>query len=209
VRPIPTRSPAFLLLGFVLGLVLGFAGAPARAQSVAERLPACLGCHGEHGTSETERVPSLGAQKVDYVIAQLLMFREKQRVAEPMNDMAAGLTDDDLQELADVVSRLPPPQPAAAIEAADAAEGRALIARYRCGSCHGADLAGRGQIPAIAGQREDYLARTLGAYKTDARPGYNPAMNEASRDIRDEHIPLLARYLAQLRPDRANLERVK
>jgi cytochrome c553 len=195
VHPLTTRLSALLLLVLV--------GAPARAQLAAERLPACLACHGERGTSETERVPSLGAQKPDYLIAQLLMFREKQRTAEPMNDMAAGLSDDDLQELADVISKLPPPEPAAPIEAAAAAEGRALSARYRCGFCHGADLAGRGQIPGIAGQREDYLALTLKAYKTDARPGYNPAMNEASRDILDEHIPILARYLAQFRSDQA------
>lgn len=192
-----------LYTGLSALVLLGLANVPVRAQSVAERLPTCLACHGEQGTSATERVPSLGAQRTDYIIAQLLMFREKQRVADPMNDMAAGLSDDDLQELADTISKLPPPEPSAPVDAATAAEGRALIARYRCGSCHGADLAGRGQIPGVAGQREDYLAAALEAYKTDKRPGYNPAMNEVSRDIRDEHIPILARYLAQYRSDQA------
>ncbi|MGY2050613.1 c-type cytochrome [Methylobacterium sp. JK268] len=193
-------------IGLPALVLIGIIGAPARAQPAPEPLPVCLGCHGESGTSQTERVPSLGAQKSDYVIAQLLMFREKQRVAPPMNDMAAGLSDDDLQSLADAIAKLPAPQPSAPIDAAAAEEARGLIARYRCGSCHGADLAGQGQIPRIAGQREDYLAAALEGYKTNARPGYNPAMNEVSRDIRDEHIPILARYLAQYQPDGAAKE---
>ena len=205
--PVPEERQ--LLVGLPALLLLGLAGVPAHAQTVEERLPLCLACHGERGTSETERVPSLGAQKGDYIIVQLIMFREKQRVAPPMNDMAEGLSDDDLQSLADTLSKLPAPQPSAPIEAAAAEQGRALVARYRCGSCHGADLAGRGQIPGVAGQREDYLAAALEGYKNDTRPGYNPAMNEASRDIRDEHIPLLARYLAQYRPDQAAVGQVK
>lgn len=191
------------LVGLSALMLLGGAGLPARAQPAAEQLSVCLGCHGENGTSQAERVPSLGAQKSDYVVAQLLMFREKQRIAPPMNDMAASLSDDDLQSLAEAISGLPAPQPSAAIEAAAAEEARGLIARYRCNSCHGADLAGQGQIPRIAGQREDYLVAALEGYKSNARPGYEPAMNEVSRDIRDEHIPVLARYLAQYRPEQS------
>ena len=82
-------------------------------QSVKERLPTCLACHGENGQSQTTDVPSLGAQQAFYVTVQLLMFREKMRVADPMNDMAKGLTDDDLQDFAEIISKLPAPQPAA------------------------------------------------------------------------------------------------
>jgi cytochrome c553 len=72
---------------------------PAAAQSVAERLPACLACHGENGQSQNPGVPSLGAQQSYYVTIQLLMFRDRLRVADPMNDMAKGLSDDDLTQI--------------------------------------------------------------------------------------------------------------
>ncbi len=192
-----------LLVGLSALILLDSIGVPVCAQPATEQLSICLSCHGENGTSQAEHVPSLGAQKSDYVVAQLLMFREKQRIAPPMNDMAANLSDDDLQSLAEAISKLPAPETSAPIEAKAAEEARALIARYRCGSCHGADLAGQGQIPRVAGQREDYLTAALEGYKSNARPGYEPAMNEVSRDIKDEHIPVLARYLAQYRSEQS------
>ena len=99
---------------FAAVLALGcFAVLPASAQQlVKERLPNCLACHGENGQSQIEDVPSLGAQQAFYVTVQLLMFREKMRVADPMNDMTKGLTDTDLQGFAEVISQLPAPKPA-------------------------------------------------------------------------------------------------
>ena len=44
---------------------------------------------------------------------QLYMFRERMRTVEPMNAMMQGLSDDDLRRMADVIAKLPPPQPAA------------------------------------------------------------------------------------------------
>lgn len=89
------------------------------------------------------------------------------------------------------------PPPAAVVEPAGE-HASALIAQYRCNSCHGADLHGGGQIPRLAGQREEYLAKTLADYKSNARPGYEPAMNEASQEIKPADIPILAHTLAHL-----------
>ena len=73
---------------FATALLFAFIAAPAAsAQTVEERLPVCLACHGENGHSQNPGVPSLGAQQVFYVTVQLLMFREHMRVADPMNDM--------------------------------------------------------------------------------------------------------------------------
>jgi len=38
------------------------AAAPAIGETMAEKLPLCLACHGEKGTSETPEIPSLGGQ---------------------------------------------------------------------------------------------------------------------------------------------------
>jgi cytochrome c553 len=72
-----------------------------------------------------------------------------------------------------------------------------LVNRYHCNSCHGADLAGHDNIPRIAGQREDYLLKSLTDYKSGARPGYSPAMSEASKEIQPDHIPVLARFVSR------------
>src|SRR6516165_3620159 len=65
----------------------------AAAAPVEQRLPACLSCHGEDGRSQTPDVPSLGGQPAPYTLIQLFMFRERLRVAAPMNDDAKGLSD--------------------------------------------------------------------------------------------------------------------
>jgi cytochrome c553 len=95
----------------IAALLFAVVAAPATAQSVEERLPVCLACHGQNGQSQSPGVPSLGAQQTFYVTVQLLMFREHMRVADPMNDMAKGLSDDDLSKFAEIIAKLPAPRP--------------------------------------------------------------------------------------------------
>jgi len=84
---------------------------PAFAADLDEKLAPCLACHGAQGQSELENVPSLGAQTAPYTVIQLFMFREKMRVSDPMNEMAKGLADADLQAMADAFAAMPPPKP--------------------------------------------------------------------------------------------------
>ena len=103
---------------------------PATAQTVQERLPTCLACHGENGQSQNPDVPSLGAQQAFYVTVQLLLFRERMRIADPMNDMAKGLSDDDLRSFADIIAKLPAPHPLdAPADDARIERARALVAQ--------------------------------------------------------------------------------
>lgn len=184
-------------------LILLLAG-PAVAQTATDRLPVCLACHGQTGTSMLPNVPSLGAMPVNYTLTQLYLFREKLRLADPMNAMAQGLTDADLRSLAATFNAMPGPTPAAELSVADREVGQALVEKYHCNSCHMPNLAGQQTIPHIAGQRVDYIQRALVAYKSNARKGYSPAMNEASQEIADEDIPVLARYVASFQAPSAN-----
>ncbi|MFF9548370.1 c-type cytochrome [Methylobacterium fujisawaense] len=180
------------------GLLSAGAALAAPDAALQERLAPCIGCHGA-GMSATEGVPSLGGQLPDYVVTQLFQFREKQREAPPMNEVAAGFSDDDLSSYADAVATLPPPAwsgPPA--DAALTARAQALVAKHQCNSCHGPDLAGRDAIPRIRAQREDYLAKALAGYKSNARPGYDPAMNEAAQGLSEADIKDLAAYVSRL-----------
>lgn len=185
-------------LASVLGVPLAGAALAAPDAAMQERLAPCVACHGG-GASETEGVPSLGGQQADYVVTQLFQFREKQRTAPPMNDVAAGFSDDDLRAYADAVATLPPPAwsgPAA--DPALVTRAQALVSKHQCNSCHGADLAGRDAIPRIRAQREEYLARALAAYKSNDRPGYDPAMNEVAQGLSEADIQDLAAYVSRL-----------
>jgi cytochrome c553 len=181
----------------VAATLLGFTTLPGLAQSLEERLPACLACHGEKGQSETPEVPSLGGQPEFYLTIQLYMFREKLRVIEIMNDVTKGLSDDDLRKVASTIAKLPPPRPPG--EAADPARSQraqALIDQNRCNFCHTRNFAGEQNVPRLAGQREDYLVKTLREYKSNTRRGYDASMADVLYPISDEQILDLAHFLA-------------
>jgi cytochrome c553 len=164
------------------------AAAPAIGETMAEKLPLCLACHGEKGTSETPEIPSLGGQPASYVLIQLYQFREKQRIAEPMNELTKDFTDDDLRTYSVELAKLPPHKPPPDADLAKFEQGRAAAQKYRCGFCHNPDLSGHDQIGRIGDQREDYLLKALRGYKSGERKGYDPAMNEVAQEISDENI---------------------
>jgi len=186
-----------------IAAVLAFACAsvlPLAAETIAERAAPCLACHGDKGVSETADIPSLGGQPAPYLLIQLYLFREKQRTVEVMNEMTKGFTDDDLRNFSDFIAKLPAPPPLT--DAGDAARiqsGRALITANRCNSCHGLDLAGRDNIPRIAGQREEYLARSLREYKSNTRHGYDGVMAEVTQAVTEPQIGDLAYTIARFR----------
>ena len=157
-------------------------------------------CHGEKGQSETENTPSLGGQQAPYTLIQLFMFREKLRKVEPMNEMAKALTDDDLQNFSDFIAKLPRPRrrPTPAIRRACSA-ARRLAQQHRCDTCHNPDFSGKENIPRIANQREDYLAKTLAEYKDNSRPGYDASMADVMAEVTPEQIADLAYFLARVR----------
>jgi cytochrome c553 len=172
----------------------------ATAETLEERAAPCLACHGERGQSETENTPSLGAQQPPYALIQLFMFREKLRTFDPMNEMAKSLTDDDLRLFSEFIGKLPKPTPPA--DAGDPARlqrARALVQQHHCDSCHNADFSGRDNVPRLADQREDYLAKTMREYKDNSRHGYDATMADVLQPVTKEQIADLAYFLARVR----------
>jgi cytochrome c553 len=168
------------------------------AQTFDERVAACLACHGEHGQSSLPEVPSLGAQPAPYVLIQLYLFRARQRRVEVMNEASKDLSDDDLHSFSDYIAKLPAPPPEAeANDAARISRGQDLVRRYRCDFCHNPDLAGRDNIPRLAGQREDYLVKALREYKSNTRPGYDASMADVVAPITEQEILDLAYFAAR------------
>jgi cytochrome c553 len=184
----------------IAALLLALIASSGRAETIAERVAPCLACHGEKGQSETENTPSLGGQQAPYALIQLFMFREKLRIFEPMNEMAKALTDDDLRAFSDFIATLPKPSPPA--DAGDPARlqrAQALVRQHHCDSCHNADFSGRDNVPRLANQREDYLAKTMREYKDNSRHGYDGTMAEVLQPVTPEQIADLAYFLARLR----------
>jgi cytochrome c553 len=181
-------------------LALASIACSADAETIQERTVACFACHGERGQSETENTPSLGGQPAPYALIQLFMFREKLRTFEPMNEMAKPLTDDDLRTFSDFIATLPKPVPPVdAPDPARLARGQVLAQQNRCNSCHNTDFSGKENVPRIANQREDYLAKTLAEYKDNSRHGYDGTMADVMGSVTKEQIADLAYYITRYR----------
>src|ERR1700739_792881 len=184
----------------ITALVFACAAFSASAETVQERAAACFACHGEHGQSETENTPSLGGQNAPYALIQLFMFREKLRTFEPMNEMAKGFTNDDLRTFSDYIATLPQPKPPDdAPDPARVQRAQAAATQHRCNSCHKADFSGADNVPHIANQREDYLAKTLTEYKNNSRHGYDGTMADVMGEVKPDEIADLAYYIARVR----------
>jgi cytochrome c553 len=183
---------------FVAALLAG--APPGIGANLDDKLAPCLACHGAEGQSETENVPSLGAQTAPYTLIQLFMFREKLRIAEPMNEMARGLSDGELQLLADVIAQQPSPKaPADPGDPARLERARVVTEQNHCNVCHRPDFSGRENVPRLANQREDYLLKTLRDYKSGARRGYDASMAEVLQPLDDAQLVECAYYLARFR----------
>ncbi len=66
----------------------------------------CVACHGANGISTNDLWPNLAGQKEGYLIAQIKAFRDGQRVNPMMAPMTAGLSDEDVANLAAFFSSL-------------------------------------------------------------------------------------------------------
>ena len=183
----------------IAALALAFISSTVSAETFEQRIAPCLACHGERGQSETENTPSLGAQQAPYALIQLFMFREKLRTFDLMNEMAKSLSDDDLRTFSDYIAKLPKPAPSA--DAGDPARmqrAQALARQHRCDTCHNADFSGKENVPRIANQREDYLAKTLAEYKDNSRHGYDGSMADVMGPVTATQIADLAYFLARV-----------
>lgn len=159
----------------------------------------CAGCHGEDGRSRQPDIPSLAGQPAEFIVLQMILFREGLRQVPAMNAFAEGLADRDIEDLAAFFASRPPgpPDDRRPRDAALFAAGGALSAARNCGVCHLPDYRGRAQVPRIAAQREDFLARTLREYRDGVRAAPDPQMNGAAAGLSEAEIAALAHYLAQ------------
>ena len=94
-----------LLLAVLISMPLSSHAAGDVAAGKAKAAP-CAACHGAEGISPTDIWPNLAGQKVGYLIKQLKAFRDGGRKDPVMSPMAAGLSDDDIANLAAYYSSL-------------------------------------------------------------------------------------------------------
>ena len=73
--------------------------------TIENKIAQCQGCHGildwKTAFPEVYRVPKLGGQKANYIVAALKAYKSGERDFPTMRAIAAPLTDQEMQTLAD------------------------------------------------------------------------------------------------------------
>lgn len=93
------------------GILLAAINAPAVAGDAAKgkaRSTTCIACHGANGISAIPMYPNLAGQKQMYLELAIKAYRDGTRKNPVMSPMAAGLSDEDIANLAAYYSSLNP-----------------------------------------------------------------------------------------------------
>jgi cytochrome c553 len=80
---------------------MAVAGDAAAGKTKSE---ACVGCHGMNGHSNNPNNPNLAGQKKNYLIKAMKDYKDGKRQDPMMSSMMAGLTDADMENLAEYYS---------------------------------------------------------------------------------------------------------
>lgn len=88
----------------------GMATAAGDAEAGAAKAAVCAACHGKNGIAQIPGYPNLAGQNEAYLVSSLKAYKNKQRnggQAAVMQGQAAGLSDEDIANLAAYYASLP------------------------------------------------------------------------------------------------------
>ncbi|QYY27623.1 cytochrome c4 [Cupriavidus pinatubonensis] len=196
VSPVPARRlPALMLLLSLCG-VAGQAIADAAAGQAKAQV--CVACHGPQGNSTNPAYPELAGQTARYLYLQLRDFKEGRRSDPAMSPMAAPLSREDMQDLADYFAAQKPIPSTYKVEAARVEAGRKKSEEILCTMCHLGGFSGQNEIPRVAGQQYAYIVKQLEDFRAKRRTNDAGNMTSVSRNLSDEDIRNLASYITNL-----------
>ncbi len=180
-------------------------GDPAKALLIANRI--CAACHGADGNSPLPMNPSLAGQHPEYLFKQLNEFKSGSRNNAVMMGMVAGVSTEDMRNLAAYYAAQKPNE-TAANDKDLVAQGRKLFRGGNvatgvtaCAGCHSPNGAGiPSQYPRLAGQHPEYVVAQLKAFRAGDRANdANNMMRAVAGRLTDKEIAAVAEYLSALR----------
>ncbi len=192
--------PRTRLAALLLTTHIAWAGAqpmPRFEDSLAQRMQACINCHGQQGRAGPDGYyPRIAGKPAGYLYNQLKHFQTGQRKHALMARMVDPLSDAYLWEIAQHFAALQLPYPAALPARAPAAvlqRGEQLALRGdesrqvpACTACHGAALTGA-----------HYINAQLGAWHNGTRQARSPdCMATLARRLPAADVAAVSAWLA-------------
>lgn len=164
----------------------------------------CSTCHGPTGQSSNAEFPKLAGQNADYLIRQMFNFKSRARKSNEMEKEMAGLSGNDIEELANYFSRqqlIPVPRQDKALSEA----GRSLYMAgdpdrgiSACAVCHGPKARGGKLLPRLAGQHAKYLELQLRHFLEQSRTTDQTLMHSVASKMTDDEIMAVSYFLSGL-----------
>ena len=173
----------------------GRAQTPASGDQAAGKAAAtaCSACHGNSGVGTDPATPNIAGQDAQYVAAALRAYKDGSRNDATMKALASSLDDAAAKNLAAFYANQQPQQPKV---------NRPLTTAewvQRCDRCHGVDGNSTDpRMPALAGQRADYLEKVLHAYRAGERKSSQMAAMSGVLTAAD--VESLAAFYARQKP---------
>jgi cytochrome c553 len=204
------KTAAFLLSGLLVAATAGAAEtkAPAKldlAKGQAIATQVCAACHTVDGSRGSPANPIIAGQHADYLVKQLIEFKEGKRKNAVMSGMVAALTPEDMTNVAAFY--------ASKSAKAGAAKDKTLVTLgekiYRggiadraipaCAACHSPNGAGMpAQYPRLSGQHSDYTEAQMLAFRAGSRTN-SAQMVAVAAKMNDREIKAVSDYIAGLR----------
>lgn len=195
----------FAMTAVVLGAVAFTSNVAATGDAAAgqKKASTCAACHGADGNSASGQFPKLAGQSADYIVRELQRFKTGERKNPIMAGMAAGLSEQDMQNVAAWFA-------SQSVRPGEADPGlvKAGEALYRggdksaqipaCAACHGPDGAGNAPMlaPALSGQHAEYVVSQLQAFASGDRK--SPMMDTIAARLSAEQMKAVASYIEGL-----------
>jgi cytochrome c553 len=186
-RPLKTVS-RLAALGLALVSVSAWADGDAeRGRIVGDT---CRGCHfipNYKNSYPVYKVPQLGGQNAEYLVAALRGYANGERGHGTMHSNAATLTEQDMQDIAAYLAQFGGPKAGGGGPVSDKVA--------TCTACHGErGISVQAMYPNLAGQHKSYLMKALRDYRSGERR--NPIMAGFAASLSDADIEAVSDYFS-------------
>jgi cytochrome c553 len=201
----------------VVAAAAAFSGGSSLAQEGSAeagqtKITTCVACHGADGNSMAmpppQPWPALAGQHANYLVRQIEAFKSGERTDATMQPMVAGLSEQDMHDIAawfSSQSMTPKGADPALVERGQRIYRGGIPERdvAACIACHGPSGQGNplAGFPRVSHQHAAYLDKTLRDYRSGVRSTdaeLNQMMRNTAELLLDEEIEALASYMQGL-----------
>ncbi|VAW88981.1 hypothetical protein MNBD_GAMMA18-2177 [hydrothermal vent metagenome] len=164
----------------------------------------CNHCHKDNNDSS---IPKIAGQHENYLVKQMLAYRDGQRKDEIMETIISRLKhQDDIYDLAAYFSSLPVALNTDLAKKQNPLGHEVFNDKVHCYQCHG--VKGDGNplaepiIPSIAGQNKDYIIKRLMEFQSqNAHQSQSNPMSEVAKQLDIVDIFSVSEYVSGMQPE--------